>query len=824
MTPITGRTRAALLALAALATAHFAAIGPWVVDDAAIAWAYSRNWASGEGLVPFVGGERIEGYSDFLWVALIAVAERVGVDAWIAAKFLSSAMGVLTVPLVYGIAAAAFPRRGVLAGLLAAACFATDTQVAVFGASGLENALFSFLLALGLAGAVRESRDGGVPWSALAFLGIAVTRPEGIAYAAIAGGAALLRAERSRAGASRIATWLALFWVPFAAYHAVRYAYFAWPFPMTYYAKVRTSPTKMFDARSSGWGYLLGYLHELGRLWFLALLPLGRLSLSTDRVLLGLVFAGGAALGFLPFWPPVAFACGWIALGAVLVLPGLADRGARGVSALTWALGLCSVLFSLYAQGDWMGSYRWLSFAAVPLAVVLGSAVAQGYDAVAAQVGPRPAAGAAAVAALAWVATNGRHTARYAAAPDINPFSVRERVAQAEGYWRRLHDDSRPRIMTIDMGGFLWFSPYELMDYVGLCDVTYARQSERHRPELTRDWLLVQKPADLVLVSDDEVGRMRAIDAVADAFINLGPQQLLRRSLLFGPRWTGPGPAVELGGVVVHGLSAPGGPVDRTAYVEVGLSTPTSDPFSARVVLFDAADTAVASWALPLAASFLSPDQWRPGDVALGRYHLSLPPDLPRGRYHLGVRITLDGEALVPDVLPESVTADGTGALRWADATLEVTTPEEARAAADEAVAGLLAGAADGGCATAERAWFLARRRFLDPTGFDRAHAAEVARTLAACWAREAPDVEGLAHARALDRDAPGVEAAAERLADELQAECDGAHDGGAWAECARACDDVMKLSPTRAWTRRTAEACRAHVYDELARESGGGG
>jgi hypothetical protein len=796
----------ALVALAALACAHLVSVGPWVVDDAAIAWAYARNWANGDGLVPFVGGERVEGYSDFLWVALIALAAKVGVDAWVAAKAWSLALVAATVPVVYRLGAAAVPRAPTVAGFSAAALFAADTQVAIFGASGLENPLFSFLLALGAWGTLEEARTQRVPWSALAFLGLAVTRPEGIVYGAVGGLAALLGTTRDRRGALRIAAWLGLFFVPFLAYHAIRYWYFAWPFPMTYYAKVKEAGQWLSDARSRGWGYVLGYVTELGRGPMLPLLVVGRTGTGGRRwgaLALALVVGCGAA--FLPL-PPQVFPAVVLALGALLALPG---PGADGVTALCWAFGSLSALFGIYAMGDWMGAYRWLSFAAVPFSVLAGAGVAH----LAAEADARlrrsgPALALAVVAAIAVV--NVRYTRSFAKSSDISAFTVRERLAEATRLLRALHTDDRPRLFTIDMGGFMWFSDFELMDLVGLVDVTYAIQNHR-RKLLAEDWLFRKRRPHLMFLSETEAVWTRHRAGAADAYVPLGIEKQIRRDLLFSQTGPGPGPVVDLGPVVVHGLSAPGTPVSDAVFVELALATPTRDPFTARVLLADRSGTVRASWPVPLAAGLVPPERWRPEDVSLGRYHLDLPDDVGPGVWELGVRITVDGAPLAPAAAPDRVRIDETGAL-WPGVTVTVVTRAEAEAAAAASIAELPAD-----CAEAERAWYLARRRSPDPRPFDALHAERVKGALAACWVRHAttsPDPVGaLERAKRLAPRAPEVLAAARARADALQAVCDAEHAAGAWQACTDACDDVLRLDPTRSWTRRRAEVCRDEWY-----------
>ena len=50
----------------------------FVCDDAFIAFRYARNLADGHGLV-FNRGERVEGFTDFLWVLELAGLWRLGV-------------------------------------------------------------------------------------------------------------------------------------------------------------------------------------------------------------------------------------------------------------------------------------------------------------------------------------------------------------------------------------------------------------------------------------------------------------------------------------------------------------------------------------------------------------------------------------------------------------------------------------------------------------------------------------------------------------------------------------------------------------------------
>src|SRR5688500_2187538 len=137
---------------------HQAARWDWYIEDAGICFAYARNLATGEGLVPFPGGERIEAYSDPTWVALLALAYALGLDGFAVAKPLGMLFGLGSLWVCWKLA-----RRALLSAdsehqrrhpagiaLVAPLALALNAQFAIWSASGLENALFCFLLAVAI--------------------------------------------------------------------------------------------------------------------------------------------------------------------------------------------------------------------------------------------------------------------------------------------------------------------------------------------------------------------------------------------------------------------------------------------------------------------------------------------------------------------------------------------------------------------------------------------------------------------------------------------------------------------------------------------------
>src|ERR1044071_6514269 len=110
----------------------------WISDDAFISFRYSRNWARGDGLV-FNLGERVEGYTNFGWTALLALPAVVGLDVPATALALDLAAFVGTVWLVQRLAARLAPGGAPVRVSFAAIALACSYTFASFATSGLET-------------------------------------------------------------------------------------------------------------------------------------------------------------------------------------------------------------------------------------------------------------------------------------------------------------------------------------------------------------------------------------------------------------------------------------------------------------------------------------------------------------------------------------------------------------------------------------------------------------------------------------------------------------------------------------------------------------
>ncbi|MBN1883888.1 MAG: hypothetical protein JW876_00020 [Candidatus Krumholzibacteriota bacterium] len=320
----------------------------YIPDDAFITLRYARNVASGAGFV-FNEGERVEGYTNFLWLLLLAAAGRLGLPLVGAARALSLLCAVGTLALTAKIAAARAVRRAAGAGggpagngawpaaaapvlLLAAA-----PTTAVWALSGTEIPLFTLLLMAG----VLQIERGAQAWRVMLPLGVlGLVRPDGLLFFAAAGLLLLVRGngrpdERACAGpvarGEVVLAGLVVLLVVFAPYLLWKQRYFGELLPNTWYAK--TGPPGLLLA--NGARYLRGFLFAYGWLLPAGLLLGGERLVRESRGLLLLVFAHWGAVAALggDWMPHFRLLYATVPLAAILFAEGLFLRTAPWRSA-----------------------------------------------------------------------------------------------------------------------------------------------------------------------------------------------------------------------------------------------------------------------------------------------------------------------------------------------------------------------------------------------------------------------------------------------------------------------------------------------------------
>ncbi len=174
------------LALAALVL-HAWRYLPFIADDALISLRYAQRLLAGQGLTWTVG-ERVEGYSNLLWVLAVAGLGRLGVDLIAAARILGFlGMGAAISAVFY----AHLPTtlRSALPVLLAVLFLPLSGTVAVWSIGGLEQPFVAAWLGWAVVLTYPLLERPTVSWASMQAPGICfallcVTRPDSVLFVA----------------------------------------------------------------------------------------------------------------------------------------------------------------------------------------------------------------------------------------------------------------------------------------------------------------------------------------------------------------------------------------------------------------------------------------------------------------------------------------------------------------------------------------------------------------------------------------------------------------------------------------------------------------
>ena len=333
----------------------------FMVDDAYISFRYARNLADGHGLV-YNAGERVEGYTNFLWVLLVELGMKLRQDPEAVARVLGMAAGVATIVAVARLASlrSVSPATFWIAPILVA----LHPANVVWAGGGLEGPLFACFVTWGVGLVACASRERALsPISAVLLALAALTRPEGVLVAGVV--AVLALSLQPRPSGRSLLLWAGVFLAMWVPYFVWRWSYYGYPLPNTFYAKV--------DLHGSAIGRGLAYLNAFARDsgYWLVLPMAGVLLLRPGRPVLiaagtaaayvaYVVFIGGDKLSMFRFFVPV------IGLLGLLVAWGAEGWVRRFGSrrALQWAAGLGLAAAAVFAArpnfaGTSYESMRW---------------------------------------------------------------------------------------------------------------------------------------------------------------------------------------------------------------------------------------------------------------------------------------------------------------------------------------------------------------------------------------------------------------------------------------------------------------------------------
>jgi hypothetical protein len=201
----------------------------FVCDDAFISFRYAKNFVEGNGLVYNVG-ERVEGYTNFLWTLLLSVFMKIGLDVIAVSQVLGVLFSLATVFLLLRLNRRLYQADNLfnyLAPLFLVCCGA----YAAWSTGGLETSFFTFLVFLGafffISGMTGPRH---LALSGLTFALVCMTRLDGLIFGLC-------------------------FFVPFLAYFVWRWSYYDSFLPNTFYVKLGEG-----SSYAEGFGYLFAFI------------------------------------------------------------------------------------------------------------------------------------------------------------------------------------------------------------------------------------------------------------------------------------------------------------------------------------------------------------------------------------------------------------------------------------------------------------------------------------------------------------------------------------------------------------------------------------
>jgi arabinofuranosyltransferase len=231
----------------------------FVQDDSFITFRYVRHLVAGHGLVWNLG-ERVEGYTTFLWTMLLAIPGVLGLALESSARVLGIAAGIAMLFLLWRLSVRlSGPSSSPLIPLISVALTVANSAIAYWSVSGMETSLFAALL-LGAVLAFLQERETTFLWAPLLFLLVSLTRPEGtllfgltVLFFALE---RLARTHTVREMLPQAGRLIGIYAVPFVLFMGWRLFYYGHLFPNTYYAKAGFS----IEYLTAGWEYLLLFL------------------------------------------------------------------------------------------------------------------------------------------------------------------------------------------------------------------------------------------------------------------------------------------------------------------------------------------------------------------------------------------------------------------------------------------------------------------------------------------------------------------------------------------------------------------------------------
>lgn len=233
-----------------VALLFFAWANRFIQDDAFISFRYARNLAEGNGLV-WNCGERLEGYTNFLWTLAMAIPHYLKHDPVAFSFFMGMAFFALTLAFTYKLAVSLLESHWL--GILTLVLLGTNYSFSCYATGGLETQMQTAFFVIAAYLVVGSMKQGSFNVGRTLFLSLisalaVLTRPDSALPMAVWLGVSgyLILREKSNRKAALLFALIGPIVVIIGAWVFWKIGYYGEVLPNTFYAKASsiTSPIR----------------------------------------------------------------------------------------------------------------------------------------------------------------------------------------------------------------------------------------------------------------------------------------------------------------------------------------------------------------------------------------------------------------------------------------------------------------------------------------------------------------------------------------------------------------------------------------------------
>ena len=299
----------------------------FIQDDSYISLQYANNLLEGKGLV-FNSGHKVEGFTSFIWILILTIPYLIKISPELFIQSVSIIFGELCLLMTYLISEEIIPdflsnnKHGSIWSFLPVGMLGVSGTFYYWSVSGMETTFFTFLCLTGLLYYLKRREKFNYIYFSITFLTLAfLTRQEAILIVVILLLQFFITDLRSTDKnfdfrsilSSQGAKAFSIFFITALLFLFLRYFYFGYLLPNTFYAKTGTS----FDYLKSGIQYTVSFYRDYllyGVSFFcLSLLMFRKVKISSISLLYSviiiytiyIILVGGDVLALHRFFIPI---------------------------------------------------------------------------------------------------------------------------------------------------------------------------------------------------------------------------------------------------------------------------------------------------------------------------------------------------------------------------------------------------------------------------------------------------------------------------------------------------------------------------------------